>query len=85
VAIEAKALLLVAALALLRRHARLDGVHVQVVVRVHASRPDAAIVAVRAEVLFVAVRAERRVVGRNRLVTLDEIGRVLGVAEPTWR
>ena len=85
VAVEAEALLAVAALALLRLHARLDGVHVQVVVRVDAARAHAAVVAVGAEVLLVAVGAELRVVGGDRLVALDEVGRVLGVVQPARR
>src|SRR5579883_2421864 len=72
VAVDAEALLAVAARAPLRGHPGVDGVHVQVVVRVHVARPDAPVVAVRAEVLLVAVGAERGVVGRDALVPVDE-------------
>src|SRR5271154_6261517 len=84
-AVEAKALLAVATLALLRLHAGFDGVHVQVVVGVNSPRTHAPIVAIGAEVFFVAIRAELRVVGGYRFVAFDEIRRVLGVVQPPRR
>ena len=63
----------------------LDGVHVEVVVRVDVPRPHAPVVARRAELLLVAVRAELRVVRGDVLVALDEVRRVLRVVQPARR
>ena len=81
-ALEAEALLLVAALALDRRHARLDRVHRDVVARVDRVGAHFAVVAVGAVVLAVAVRAELRVVPGDLAVAEDPVGTVLGVVEP---
>src|SRR6266542_3953320 len=85
VALEAEALLLVAAGAARVVLARGDGVHRDPVVGVHAARPDFTVVAVGAVTLGVAAAAKSAVVGRNALVALDEVGRVLRVHEPARR
>jgi hypothetical protein len=83
-AVQTEALLEMAALAPLRAHARLDGVHVQVVVRMNRSRANSSIVAVGTECILVAARAERRIIAGNALVPREEVGRVFSVPQP-WR
>src|SRR6266542_955245 len=85
VAREAKLLLLVAARAARVVLARGDGAHRDPVIGVNAARPDFTVVAVGAVTLGVAAAAKSAVVGRNALVALDEVGRVLRVHEPARR
>ena len=79
VAVDAERLLAMAARASLRCLARLDCVHVQVVVRVNAARPNASVVAICAVLLRVALRAYLRVRARNLFVPFDKVGRMAGV------
>jgi hypothetical protein len=82
VAVETEALLQVAALASLRTHPCLDGVHIEVVIRVDRSWADPSIVAVGAERVLMAACAERRIVAGHTLVPRQEIGRVLRIPHP---
>ena len=81
----AEALLPVAAGASLGLHQGLDRVQVQVVGRMNRAHPNPSVVAVGAEVFFVAIGAKLRVRAGRTLVALHKIRAVLGVVEPRWR
>lgn len=84
-AVQAKTLLPMATLASLRAHPGLDGVHVQIIVRMDRSRANAPVVAIRAEFVLVAASAEGRILACDLLVALEKIGRMGRITQPRRR